>query len=257
MTDYPDEPEKVQIDWIRALAGVLAAVASAVLLSTLGAAGTIIGAAIGSLVVTVGSAMFTQALSTSKRTLTSRQKGAAEKVGIAQAEVLRAARSDDPAAQDSHLDHAGERLAEAREVLDEADAAPSPVPWRERLSRLPWKHIGLTTLALFAVSLVVITAFELAAGESVSSITSGSDSGDTTIGHVVGRDSGGDDQQDPDDRPTGSPSPSEGVEPSAEPTESTSPSESQEPSPADSTAPTELPTPTPTPTPTPPETPAP
>ena len=191
MTDDPDAPEKVQIDWIRAVAGALAAVASAVLLSTLGAAGTIIGAAIGSLVVTVGSAWFTQGLSTSRRTLAKRQKGAAEKVGIAQAEVLRAARADDTAAQDSHLDHADERLAEAREELDEAIVATSPVGWRERLSRLPWKHIGLTTLALFVVTLVVITAFELVAGQSVSSITGGSDSGDTTIGHVGGRDSGG------------------------------------------------------------------
>ena len=246
MTDDPDEPEKVQIDWIRAIAGVLATVASAVLLSTLGAAGTIIGAAIGSLVVTVGSAWFTKGLSTSRRTLAKRQKGAAEKVGIAQAEVLRAARADDTAAQDSHLDHADERLAEAREELDEAIVATtSPVGWRERLSRLPWKRIGLTTLALFVVTLVVITAFELVAGQSVSSITGGSDSGDTTIGHVGRRDSGGDDQKDPDDRPTGSTGPSEDVEPSDEPTESTGPSETQEPSPADSTAPPESPTPTP------------
>jgi len=245
MTEDPDEPEKVQIDWIRAVAGVFAAVASAVLLSTLGAAGTILGAAIGSLVVTVASAWFTKGLSTSRRTLAKRQKGAAEKVGIAQAEVLRAARADDTAAQDSHLDHADERLGEAREELDEAIVATSPVGWRERLSRLPWKHIGLTTLALFVVTLVVITAFELVAGKSVSSITGGSDSGDTTIGRVGGHGSGGDDQQDPDDQPTGSTSPSEAVEPSAEPTESGSASESQEPSPADSTAPTESPTPTP------------
>ncbi len=246
MIDDPAEPEKVQIDWIRAVAGVLAAVASAVLLSTLGAAGTIIGAAIGSLVVTVASAWFTKGLSTSRRTLAKRQKGAAEKVGIAQAEVLRAARADDTAAQDSHLDHADERLAEAREELDEAIVATSPGGWRERLSRLPWKHIGLTTLALFVVTLVVITAFELVAGQSVSSITGGSGSGGTTIGHVGGRDSGrDDDQQDPDDRPTGSTSPSEAVEPSDEPTDATSPPETQEPSPADSTAPTESPTPSP------------
>ena len=239
-----DTPEKVQIDWTRAIAGALAAVASAVLLSTLGAAGTIIGAAIGSLVVTVGSAMFARGLSTSKRTLAKAQKGASEKVGIAQAEVLRAARADDTASHDSHLDHADERLAEAREELGEAIVATSAVSWRDRLSQLPWKHIGLTTLALFGVTLVVITAFELVAGQSVSSITGGSDSGDTTIGQVGGRDSRRDEQQDPDDPPTGSTSPSEAAEPSGEPNEGASPSESQEPSPADSTAPTESPTPT-------------
>ena len=254
MTD--DAAEKVQIDWTRAVAGALAAVASAVLLSTLGAAGTIIGAAIGSLVVTVGSAFFTRGISTSKRTLTKAQKSAAEKVGIAQAEVLRAGRTDDTTAQDSHLDHADERLTEAREELGEAIVATSPVSWRERMVQLPWKRIGLTAFALFGVTLVVITLFELVAGESVSSITGGSDSGDTTIGQVGGGDSGRDDQQDPQ-TPTGSNSPSETAEPSQAPTESGLPAESQEPSPADSTAPTESPTPTPTPTPTPAESPAP
>lgn len=242
MTD--DVPEKVHIDWTRAIAGALAAVASAVLLSTLGAAGTIIGAAIGSLVVTVGSALFTRGLSTSKQTLAKAQKGASDKVGIARAEVLRAARADDTAAQDSHLDHADERLAEAREELEEASVATSPVSWRERLSQLPWKHIGLTALALFGVTLVVITAFELIAGRSVSSITGGSSSGDTTIGQVGGRDSGSDDQQ-PGEQPGETSSPSETGVPSAEPTESASPSASQEPTPVESTAPTESPTPTP------------
>ena len=212
MRDDPDEPDKVQIDWTRAVAGALAAVASAVLLSTLGAAGTVLGAAIGSFVVTVGSAMV--------RSRASRRAGAGlrrsrrtrpDKVGIARAEVLRAARVDDTAAQESHLDHADERLAEAREELDEAIVATSPVGWRERLSRLPWKHIGLTTLALFVVALVVITVFELVAGQSVSSITGGSDSGTTTIGHVGGSDSGEDDHQNPDDQPTGSTGPSESV----------------------------------------------
>ena len=127
MRDDPDEPDKVQIDWTRAVAGALAAVASAVLLSTLGAPGTVIGAAIGSFVVTVGSAWFAQGLSTSKRRLATKQKDAADKVGIARAEVLRAARVDDTAAQESHLDHADERLAEARRI----STRPS---WRPRRS---------------------------------------------------------------------------------------------------------------------------
>ncbi|RYP86286.1 hypothetical protein EKO23_10060 [Nocardioides guangzhouensis] len=246
MTEQVDAPEKVQIDWIRAFAGALAAVASAVLLSTLGAAGTIIGAAIGSLVVTVSSAMFTQGLTTSRRRLAKKQKGAAEKVGIAQAEVLRAARASDTAAQDSHLEHAEERLAEVRDELDETLLATAPVSWRERLSRLPWKHIGLTTLGLFVLTLVVITVFELLAGQSVSSMTGGSDSGSTTIGNVGSRDSGGDDRRDPDEQPSGSTSPSESVEPSEEPTGSPSTTESPEPSPTDSTPPTvEPPSPTP------------
>ena len=176
MTENPDPQERFEIDWTRAVAGSLAAVASAVLLSTLGAAGTILGAAIGSLVVTISSAMFAQGLSSSKRTL-ARKQMAAEKVDSAQAEVLRASRVDDPAAQASHLDQADEHLADAREQLDEAIQMTSSVSLRERLSRLPWKRMALTALTLFVVSLVLITAFELLAGRSVSSITGGSDSG--------------------------------------------------------------------------------
>jgi hypothetical protein len=234
MTDNPDATETVQIDWTRAVAGALAAVASAVLLSTLGAAGTIIGAAIGSLVVSVSSAWIAQGLSTSKRSLTKKQKGAAEKMGVAHAEVLRATRADDTASQESHLDHAEERLEEAQQELDEAIVAAAPIRWRERLSQLPWKRVLLVTVGLFVVTLVVITALELVVGRSISSMTGGSGSGDTTIGQVSGHGSGGDDQKDPDQGPTGSTSPSGTSEPSNEPTDSASPSQGQEPTPTDS-----------------------
>lgn len=51
MTEGTDR--KLGIDWLRTIAGALAAVSAAVLLSTLGAAGTLIGAALGSVVATV------------------------------------------------------------------------------------------------------------------------------------------------------------------------------------------------------------
>jgi len=244
MTDDPDATETVQIDWTRAVAGALAAVASAVLLSSLGAAGTIIGAAIGSLVVSVGSAWFAQGLSTSKRSLTKKQ-GAAQKVGVAQAEVMRATRADDPVAQESHLDHAEEQLEEAQQELDEAITATAPVRWRDRLSQLPWKRIALVTVGLFVVSLAVITAVELIAGRSVSSMTGGSGSGDTTVGQVSGDGSGGDDQKEPDKRPTGFTTPRDTPKPSDKPTVSPSPSLEEEPTPTESTSPTESPEPTP------------
>jgi ABC-type multidrug transport system fused ATPase/permease subunit len=259
MTGDPDAPEKIEIDWTRAIAGAMAAVASAVLLSTLGAAGTILGAAIGSLVVTIASAMFAQGLSTRqrKRRQARRHRAASSKVGSAQAEVLRAMRVDDPAARDSRLEHASEQLADAREELEEelaeenaeeleeASGVTSPLGWRERLTRLRWKRIALTALAVFVMSLVLITAFELLAGSSVSSLTGGSDSGDTTIGQVGGGNSGDGDQQDPEDQPTGSPHPSETAEESGQPTESAPPPVTASASPTAPTAPTASPTTTP------------
>ena len=60
---------------------------SAVLLSTLGAAGTIIGAALGSVIVTVGGALYTQGLARSREHLTQAQSAALRKVRVAQADV--------------------------------------------------------------------------------------------------------------------------------------------------------------------------
>lgn len=237
---------RLEIDWLKTIAGALAAVVSAVLLSTLGAAGTLIGAALGSLVVTVSSAAFTQGLATSRQTLTKAQAGAVEKVGIAQAEVQRAGRVDDTRARESHLDHAEERLAEANRELDEAASATPSATLGDRLSGLPWKRILLVSLGLFVAAVVAITAFELVAGRSVSSITGGSgDDERTTIGDVRGGD-GRDDQGDRGDRD----SPSEPATPTDEATPTGQPTPADETGDPPTDAPTESPTaPTETPTP--------
>lgn len=233
MTDESAERHRgLEIDWLRAAAGALAAVASAFLLSFLGAAGTIIGAALGSLIVTVSSAVFTQGLSTSKRTLEKAQSSAARKVGIAQAEVRRAGRADDTAAHDSHLEHADERLAEAQAELDAVseEAREAEVPWRERLRALPWKRILLATALLFVMAIAAITVFELVAGRSVSSITGGSGNEGTTIGHVGDRGGSRNDQDDQQDEESPSPTPTPSETPSESPSDTPTPSESPQPS---------------------------
>jgi hypothetical protein len=242
-----DKAEKVQIDWTRAIAGSLAAVASAVLLSTLGAVGTIIGAAVGSLVVTISSALFTHGLSTSKRSLAKAQAAAMQKVGIAHAEVQRAERADDTDAKRSHLEHADERLEEAHDQLDAAALDAAPVPWRQRLERLPWRRILIGAGALFLITVLVITAFELVAGRSVSSFTGGTgNDGRTTINDVRqrGSDPGPDrDESDPSEspQPTDEASPSES--PSGSPTGESTPNESPTPSPLESSTPSPSQTP--------------
>ena len=153
--------------------------------------------------------------------------------------MQRAVRADDTAAQDSHLEHAEERLAEANEELDQAVADAGAGRLEGAASaRLPWKRIAWVTIALFLVALLVITVFELLAGRSVSSITGGSSNEGTTIGHV----------RDPVRATTSKPK----DEPSQAPSESTEPSEpteSSEPTPTD--APTESVTPSETPGPDP------
>ena len=186
-----DPSPKLDIDWLKTIAGALAAVSSAVLLSTLGAAGTIIGAALGSVIATVGGALYSQGLAHSRERLAQAQTLAMRRVGIAQAEVRRASRQqgDDPAV-DAHLAHADERLGEAKADLGAIADEPSDVGWRERLVVLPWKRISLVAAGLFAAAILAITAFELVAGESVSSITGGTDGGG---GPTISRIGGGSD----------------------------------------------------------------
>ena len=249
--------ERVSIDWVRTIAGALAAVVSAVVLSTLGAAGTLVGAAVGSVVATVGGAMFAQGLATSRSKLAEAQSVAMRRVGIAQAEVRRAGRADDTAVQESHLEHADEQLAEAKRELDDVAVESAPAGWRARVAQLPWKRIGLSSLALFVVAVLAITAFELLAGRSVSSITGGTDGGRTTIGKVA-RDSGGRgggrDTDDPQRSPSPSTGPSDGASPSETGGPSGSPTESS--SPTEGTSPSEAPTPASTPSDTPTEEPS-
>lgn len=213
MTD-DDSPDK--IDWVKTAAGALAAVTTAVLLSTLGAAGTLIGAALGSIIVTVSSQLYAQGLARSKRTVAKAQETALAKVGIAQAEVRRAhRRQGETGAVEAHLEVADDRLDQARAELDEAAPPQSgnqSGSLRERFLLLPWKRIALMAAGMFLVALAVIASFEALTGRSVSSYTGGSDKDSSSTFTGVGgssedkgdrkNDPGKDSTQDPSTEPT-------------------------------------------------------
>ncbi|MDO5737370.1 MAG: hypothetical protein Q4P15_12940, partial [Propionibacteriaceae bacterium] len=61
-----NKKQTFEINWFAAAGSALGAVSSAVLLSTLGAAGTLIGAALGSLTISVGGSIYTQSLQKTK-----------------------------------------------------------------------------------------------------------------------------------------------------------------------------------------------
>lgn len=237
-----DNESNLQIDWMKTIAGALAAVSSAVLLSTLGAAGTLIGAALGSVIATVGGAVYTQGLATSKQQLARAQETARLKVGLAQAEVKRAnRRQGDDTAVEAHLAHADEQLDEAKDDLDSLDDSTVKPGWRERLVVLPWKRIALVAAGLFAAAVIIITAFELVAGESVSKLTGGTDGdGGTTISRIGGGSDASEDDEpteqdgEPGDEPQGEPTsdPEPEEEPSAEPSDEPSEEPSLDPTPS-------------------------
>ena len=228
-----EEKRRLEISWVQAMAGALAAVSSAVLLSTVGVAGTVIGAAIGSVAATVGGAVYSHYLAVSRDRVAyaaaarSRVRRARGEVGDAATELA----LERPRAEE-RLDEAEHDLQKAELGLGAADEPTAPSAWREAVRGLPWRRLLLAAGAVFVVAMVAIVAFELISGRAVSSYTGGSDK-DGPRTSVPGL--GGGDEQKP--KPTPTPSPSE--EPSAEVSPTAVP-----PSPTESGTGTTTPTPT-------------
>ena len=233
MTEQPAH----KIDWVRTIAGALAAVVSAVLLSRLGAAGTIIGAALGSVVISITTSVFSTGLVHGRRRVADVQEAAMRHVGVAQAEINRANRRT--AAREAHLEHADEALAQAKDELA-TEVTPS---LRERLSAVAWPRVAAYAAGLFVVVVAVITGFELVTGEPVSSLTGGSSGGGTSISRFTGS------QHPARSHPTVT-APSATATPTAVPPPAVTTPSASTPAQSPSASPTQTTTPTPDATPT-------
>jgi len=164
-----DRPE---INWGQIAAGALAAVSSAVLLSTLGVAGTLVGAALGSVVASVAGTLYTRGLDAGREQVLA-STDALRRVSRARArvdEAVSAVRHGDRRAE-SELARAEEALHDAEAALDETAEPPRTVTART----LPWRRIVPVAVGVFLVAIVTITAFELVSGRAVSNLTGGSD----------------------------------------------------------------------------------
>ncbi len=142
------------------IGGALAAATSAVALSFLGVAGTLIGAVVGSLVATIGAALYSHSLG----------------VAAAQLRVVRVAGGPEAtgAGDDS--------LAGApRNDPDEAELAPTAEVTAKRPERRRVRMVAGVALGV-VLALAGITAVELIIGHPVS----GSTTSGTTIGQAVG-----------------------------------------------------------------------
>jgi hypothetical protein len=255
-----EEQQKLDVNWVQAAAGALAAMSSAVLLSTVGVAGTIIGAAAGSVIATVGSTIYSYYLRLSR-----------ERVAAAarlRSQHFRSRRTTSgpglaPAVAPD-LEHTATLSADETVVTAAAEATPSaeqaratePVHWREVLVGLPWKRIGVVSVALFVAAMVVIVAFELTTGRALSTYTGGTaDHGARTSIPGLGRAAASlpaPTHQQPTSAPTHQPSSAATTAPGSTPTQA--PQEATTPTPASTPTPTQDGTPTPTPTPTPTQT---
>lgn len=202
-----------ELSWFQVVAGALAAMTSAWIASALGVAGTIIGAAIGSLVVTITSAFYARTLDKSRVLVVRTEQGTTIERAIEPGDTEIA-------------------LAEIGASTDVKDADVEDVP-----QRLHWKTIGVTSLAVLVLAFGGMGVYELATGDSY-----GVSRDNAKIGNPLGGGSSRAEQKDEPAAEESTPTPTESAtEPTPEPTETT-------PEPTETTpAPTEA-TPTPSPT---------
>ncbi len=193
-----------EINWFAAAGSALGAVSSAVLLSTLGAAGTLIGAALGSIVITVGGSIYTQSLQKTKAHVDSRR-------GV----------------ERSRPDRSGATRYDGTGVSP-APLSPEPPrkPLGETLRGLPWKRIVALAVGLFVAVMAVILVFELSTGRPVSSFTGGTSETNTgTTLTDLGATSDNTDAEAPDEKPGEQP----GEEPPASEPPASEPSADEKP----------------------------
>ena len=172
-----DNESRLGVSWAQVAGSALAAVSTAVLLSTLGVAGTVIGAAVGSIAATVSTALYTRTLDVSRQQVAA-QAAALRRVSRARSEL------DDAVEELAGTDPAATPARTAVAVL-ERDEEPDPSDVRRdgglppalatALERLSWRRLVVVAAAVFVGVMGVITAFELTTGQAVSTYTGGSD----------------------------------------------------------------------------------
>jgi hypothetical protein len=193
-----EEPRRLDINWVQTLAGALAAVSSAVLLSTLGVAGTIIGAAAGSIVVTVGNAVYSHYLDVSKERAAAARQAALEKAN----QVRARSRSRTGAGTVVTHDDAGSDA----EAGSSTPQSTRPT-WREAAASLRWGRVAATVAAVFALAMAAILTFEVGAGHPVSYYTGGSSADGPRTSFGGGSGASADKPDQPTDSGESTPSP--------------------------------------------------
>ena len=133
----------VRSPWFQLAASVLAAVTAAWIASSLGVAGTLVGAAVGSAVVTLTSAFYARTLDKGRTLLVTTASGTV---------IQRRVDEDDEIARP--LDQAAEEAP-----VKSAEFVPD-----ETAPRLQWKTIVVTTVVVLALALAAISTYELVTG---------------------------------------------------------------------------------------------
>ncbi len=218
----------------------LAAMSGAFFVSWAGTAGTLIGAAVGSVIATVGAATYTWSL---RRTSDAAKRTAA----VVKQRALVTGTMPRSVAQGPLREDGSDQHMSGFEDEDQPPPAleePAPVEDEESRGRwdLPWGKVVLASLAVMIAGLAGVTAVEAVTGKPISSFFGRDDGTGTTVGNVVrggGTSSSDEDQgQDKDQTPKQDEQEPQKPQPSAEPSE-----EPEEPLPSTPVDPSVVPTP--------------
>lgn len=173
------------IEISKVIAGTLAAITAAVVGSFLGVAGTLAGAAVASVVGSIGTEIYQRSLN----------KGAQRLSAIAPSFVKAPAAVGTPP------------VAAATE-----DESPSHTVAPGRNIR--WGHVAIAATTLFVLAVGSLTVFELLAGKSLPAAVGASSTGRTSVSSILGDDSA----EKPAVKPTTDPSPTPTEAPTTDPT---------------------------------------
>jgi hypothetical protein len=183
-TEDKEKPQGVQLSATQVAAGALAAVSSAVVASFFGLAGTLIGAALASVISTVSAALYSNSLQKTN-------------------EKLRRARGQLPGRQ---------AAAEATEVASAAPATqvlPAHLDPRRAPDRRPrprWAKVAVYAAAVFVMAMGIVTGIELIGQRPVSALVGGEDTSTTTTLGAITNASSSSAEQDDDPSTPSSPS---------------------------------------------------
>jgi hypothetical protein len=153
------------------LAGALAAVTAALIGSTMGVAGTVVGAGLASVISTVGGAVYLRSI---QRTRDGVRTVRAKVVGRSGGATVLVSTDDPEPAPEPGDEVEAESAPESASEDEQAEDRPST-----EKRRLRWPVIVVTTVAAFALGMVAVTGVEWLRGESLSGGSG------TTFGSVV------------------------------------------------------------------------
>lgn len=137
-----------EVSWLQVAASVLAAVTAAWIASRLGVAGTLIGAALGSFVVTITSAFYNNTLHQGRTLLIQTERG-----------TMIERRVEDGGVQSA--------LDEAADIDSPAQGAQ----FVDERARLHWKTIIVTSVVVLALAVAAISTYELISGRTLDGST--------------------------------------------------------------------------------------